>query len=560
MHAHIGASPIVPDRDTNGMNVLASAPRRHLLLLGALLVLPGCGKFKRWLGIEDRKKPPEETKAEEPESSTPDLGGGSLPPEPLVRAERKLRFPGKSGEHMGFSLAKLAKQRALAGAIEVPEWSDPGEGADRLVRDDDLRTAWSCDPGPETSCAIGIHFPEPAEVEAVRIFAATPETHKNKKKPHSRPSVMRIHTDEGWAEVRFADEDRLWHGLLGEPTRTRNLTVEFTQTHGDGPIHLAELEVYGRGGIARSPLTVDTSRRAVSFEPPVWRKKSRTNSAGVAFIEEIDIDGRARRLLPGTALFGQTSDRLLLVERATWTTCDDHQGSYLLLDTKTRMLVPLGDMGGFAGMIFRHVEGIGFAVGDTDIDSQRLQGVLLDQESYERRNTSRLDRREPREWLKSWKMIETPLSRSDSNPLGEPPTACTPAKSEIVDRLVPHLPKRAKVPSDQWIACTLDDSAHLLATTGSECGKEWYIAVVDKEGELWGLESGKESSTHLRLRRIDDETMLVEQWGSKDTPRLFHADSGSLVQVDGTFGLSLRPPSGCRKRCTVEFSDLGAGT
>ena len=388
----------------------------------------------------------------------------------------------------------------------------------------------------------------------VRVFVATPD-----KKAHARLQTVRVHTDDGWAEVRFANEDGLWHVLLGEPVLTRNLTVEFMATHGEGPVHLAELEVYGRDGTARPPLQIDMARRAVSFDPPVWRKKLRTNTAGVAFVEQIDLDGRSKRLLPGTALIGQTGDRLMLVERASWSTCNDHQGSYSLLDTETRVMVPLGDMGGFAGDVFRHTKGLGFAIGRVDGDDTKIQGILLDEQAYERRSTNRLDRREPREVLASWEVADVPLRRADALPVTEPPSGCEPASTATLEALGPHLPKRTDLASDRWTSCSMG-TAQLLVSTGGECGKQWHVAVLEPEGELVGLLSGKEAKTHLRLRRIDEETMLVEQWGDKDTPRLLHADSGSLVQVDGTVGLSLRPPSGCRKRCGIEFADLGPGT
>src|SRR5690606_6353801 len=120
------------------------------------------------------------------------------------------------------------------------------------------------------------------------------------------------------------------------------------EAHGDAPVHLAEVEVYGRSGTPREALVFDLTRSVIAFDPPVWRKKLRTNTAGRAYIETVDVDGRLQRLLPGSALVGRTGDRMLLVERASWSTCGDHQGTYDLLDTHTRVLVPLGDMGGFA--------------------------------------------------------------------------------------------------------------------------------------------------------------------------------------------------------------------
>ncbi|MCA9710701.1 MAG: hypothetical protein KDK70_32975, partial [Myxococcales bacterium] len=256
--------------------MLAPAPRS--LVLSALLWLPGCAKLQELLG-DDTPAPRSEPSEDVPDVP-PDLGDGEAPPEPLLRAEKKLRFPGKSGEHMGFDLARLSHLRALAGAIEVPEWSDPGEGSARHAYDDDLRTTWTCRLGPERACAIGLHFPRPAEAEAIRLFVAKPA-----KGAWARPRRVRLHTDEGWADAKLADEDGLWNVQLGEPVRTLNLTLELMEAHADAPIHLAELEVFGREGVPRPPLVVDVTRRAIAFEPPVWRKKSRTHEAGVAHVE-----------------------------------------------------------------------------------------------------------------------------------------------------------------------------------------------------------------------------------------------------------------------------------
>jgi len=531
-------------------------PSRSHLWLGALLMLSGCTEFKHWMGMDDPPPAPAKSDDDVVLDVPPDLGGGSLPPQPLVRAERKLRFPAKSGEHMGFSLTKLIKQRALAGAAEIPEWSQEGEGAARSVHDDDLRTSWTCKLGPERACAIGLHFPEPAEVEAVRLFAATPP-----KQPHTRPALVRVHTADGWGEARLADEPGLWHVLLGEPVLTRNITVEITEVHDDAPVHLAEIEVYGRSGVSRTPLTIDMERRGVSFDGPMWRKKHRTHTAGISFVETVDIDGRPQRLLPGSALIGATGDRLMLLEHASWSTCSDHQGTYSLLDTQTRVLVPLGDMGGFAGSAFRHTEGLGFVIGRIVGDDPWIQAVLLDRGNYERRSTSRLDRRDPRTLLGDWKVSDTPLSRSDALPLGEAPPGCEPASAEALASLSPHLPRSAsKVQADTWSMCTLGSDGVLMASSSGACGRSWMVAVIDTEGELMGLESGSEGSTQLRLRRIDQEAMLVEQWGNDDQPHLFYADSGTLRAVDGPMGFSLRPPAGCRKPCSLDFSDIGPGT
>jgi hypothetical protein len=546
---------------------LAMPDRFRRLLASSVvlpLLLPGCGKLERMLGLEDEKREEGKEGKADKDGKTPGKGDdapapdidGSAPPEPLARSDHKLRFPGKSGEHMGFDLDKLSKLRALAGAVEIPEWSSPGEGTERHVRDDDLRTAWSCRVRPEQPCAIGIHFPEPAEVEAVRLYAIP----SGNKAPHARPKRVRVHTTEGWAEARMADEDREWHVLLGEPVRTRNLSLEVLETWGDGPLQLAELEVYGRSGVARDPLALDPAHAVITFETPVWRQKLRTNTAGPAFVETVDVDGRLRRLLPGSALVGRMGDRMLLVERASWSTCNDHQGAYDLLDTHTRVVVPLGDMGGFAGDVFRHAGGLGFAIGRADAYEAHAQGVVLDEGTYERRSTDRLEQRKPDELFAAWGMESTPLPHDDARPLDDPPTGCGPAQAPALAALRAHLPKRTKLVAAQWYACSMDEGSRLLLTTGGACGKQWHVAMLDAEGELVGERAGKQSGMHARLRRIDGGSFLVELWGSNDQPRLLLAQGDGLVDVGEATAFSLRPPAGCRKQCATGFEDLGPGS
>lgn len=526
-----------------------------------MLLTPGCGKVQSLLGLDEDEQAQPDAKARPgkapPETDVaPDAGGGSAPPEPLVRSDQKLRFPGKSSEHMGFDLDKLSKLRALTGAVEIPEWSSPGEGTERHVRDDDLRTAWSCRVRPEQPCAIGIHFPEPAEVEVVRLYV----TPRGDEQNRSRLKRVRVHTSVGWAEARMAEEDGAWHVLFGEPVRTRNLSVEVLETWGDGPLELAELEVYGRSGVARDPLLVDPGQVVITFDGPVWRQKLRTNTAGPAFVETMDVDGRLRRILPGSALVGRLRDRMLLVERASWSTCNDHQGAYDLLDTQTRVVVPLGDMGGFPGKVFRQTSGLGFAIGSIDGYETHVQGVVLDEDSYERRVTDRLDLRKPEELLAAWGMEPKPLPHDDAHPLDDPPNGCAPAKAPLLASLAKHLPRRTKLVASQWLACSMNAGNHLLVTTGGACGKQWQVVVLDGEGELVAQRSGKQAGMYARLRRIDGDAVMVELWPGDDRPRVLLAESDDIVDVGNTAALSLRPPAGCRKQCDVEFEDLGPGS
>lgn len=521
-------------------------------LLVAPLLLLGCDSLLG--GDEDppKKTPKAAAEAKEDDgAAAADDAGEQAPPQPLVRATHRMRFGALGGERMGFALPKLSRVKALAGAIEVPEWSTPGEGSPRLTRDDDLGTAWVCEPTEENGCAIGIHFPKTTALEIIRMYSAAP-----KKGDFSRPKRLRVHTSDGWADVRFDDEDLPWNITLGEPYSTREVTIEILETHGDGPVHLAEIEFYGNGGTARRPLPLDMNRRVITHHAPLWRSKAKTHRAQPSFVEQIDVDGRRQRLFPGSAVVGKPGDRLVLVEHLDWTTCDDGQGTYELLDLETRVFVPVGDLGHFGAPIYRHEKGLGIAVGTLGIDTGSVQAMVIDGDKYEHRVSNRLDRRHPKELLEAWSIKPTPLPRADAHTLDDPPAGCGAARIEHLDALRPHLKKGTKLVAEQWHSCTLGAGMRALLTTGGNCGKQWQVAVVDEEGELLGNYSEREAGAHMRLRRLDGESMLVEIWGSKDSPTLLKVDIDGANAIEGRVSLGLRPPAKCRSTCDTSFADL----
>ncbi|HET6584219.1 MAG TPA: hypothetical protein VFG69_12240 [Nannocystaceae bacterium] len=470
---------------------------------------------------------------------------------PLARSEKRMAFPARGATHLGYNLAALEKLRALAGAVEIPEWSAAADaGSARALRDDDLATAWTCRATPEAACAAGIHFPEPAKVRAVRLFGAA-ASEPGAYAKHPRVKKVRVHTDEGWAEATLPDEPTHGYVVFGKDVTTRSLVVEIVGTHDEkaaAELHFAELEVYGSEGVAREPWDIDPARMIVRVLGEPWVKADRRWRVGETYLALLDEHGESTLFMRGSALYGRAGDRLLLAEVLADTTCTQHRGQFFLIDQATRVIAPIGDLGGIGADVYRARDGLGFAHGEVDEQGARLAGVLFENESYERRRTQRRSPATGPETLDEWKLDANPLPRGGVA-INEALEGCTLGGDDTLAVLT----KAAAIePTDkpgEWMVCKLGERAHAYVTDRGPCGSSWEIIVLTDEQRVVARQSGKRRGSRARLRRWSADALLVEIGGDDDKTELWRVDRAGIIGPIGASALAISPPQACRSRC-----------
>ncbi len=557
-------------------------PLRRLLLPCSLtLVLGGCDLLGGGADGDDDKgaaKP-----ANGAESGDGSGGDASLLAEPLVRAKKRLRFIGKASEHLGWKLTSLSKMYALAGAVEVPQWSPEGTGQIRWVRNDDLSTAWTCEQTRDKPCAFGIHFPQPATVVAIRINASP--SGAEDPSLFGRIKTLRVHTDEGWAEDNVLVGYENLYLQLGEPVVTRNLTVEVIDAQSKTALlRVADFDVYGTEGEPRSPIAIDPATAFLQVDSPTWKKTvggeralqgSRLMYSGA--------NDEPKMLALGSAAFAN-GDRMLLIEQLTETKCKSHLGGYEMLDLKTRVRVPLGDMGGMPGDVWMHAKGRGFAVGYVDEDNARVHAFVIDEDTYQRKKSSRASRDTYHELFEQWGVLETPANRGGGT-VEDPPAGCQAASPEDYARMdaarsggsapvpVEDAPaskkkkrkkkrkKRGKGksttlggPADRWLSCELADKAHAFVSTGETCGSRFEIVVVDADGKQVARVSEARKGVHVRARRGGGDTLHVEV-ASGEATEVFVVGAKAIESLGMGTALAVSPPASCRTTCDSRFAN-----
>lgn len=520
------------------------------VLVGTLAI--GCDRLK-W---EDERLEreadtesllPSMDKKPEPPPPPPDvrpLDPANLPP--LERAKKKLVFPVKGATHLGFNLQALEGVHALAGALEIPDWAVPGDGETRAMRDDDLGDGWQCVPALDRPCAIGMHLATPAQLRAVRIFASAPGKARNE---HPRIAKVRLHTDAGWADAELPDDSGHAYVVLGKPVETRTLILEVMSTRGrdKGSIHVADFEVYGTGGIAREPIELDPAKMIVRTDGDDWSKIHDGWAHGDAFLEVLGDDGKTRRVLPGTAIYGHASDRVQLVERLDSTDCRTHRGSYYMLDRITRVLAPVGDLGGLGGQVFRARSGMGFASGYVDEGIARLSGVVLDGEAYKHRRTQRVSDVEGPAVLVSWEM-ESEQTQRGGAAINQPLPDCALASDDTIAVLAKTGASKAIDKPGEWMICALGGGVRAYLTDHGPCGKSWEIVVLDAKNAVVASKSAKRKGARLRTRRWSGDSLLVEIAGDDDQRELMRVGAKAIASL-GKLALAVDPPPACRSRC-----------
>ncbi len=490
-----------------------------------------------------KRVPTKVAKAQEEEAAAE----GSLAP--LRRADKRMAFPARGGTNLGYNLATLEKLRALAGAVEIPEWSAPHSSNARALRDDDIATAWTCTPSSSSTCAAGLHFPEAATVRAVRLFGAA-ASGPGAYEDHPRVKKVRIHTDEGWAEAMLPDEPTHGYVVLGKEVTTRTLVLEVLGLHGeeDGELHLGELEVYGSSGVAREPWDIDPARVVVRQLDAPWSVADRRHRTGEAYLGILDAHGASTLLMRGTALYGNAGDRLLLAEVLDDTTCEHHRGQFYLVDQQTRVIAPIGDLGGIGADAYRSREGLGFAHGKVDDHTAELAGVLLEDASYERRRTQRRSTATPAETLAEWKLDATPLVRGGS-PINREIDGCKLGGDASIAVLTGATAREPVEKPAEWMVCELAEHVSAYVTDHGPCGASWEIVVLSDGQRVVAQKSAKRKGARARLRRVGLDAVLVEIGGDDDKTELYRIDRTGIVGPIAGTALAISPPDACRSRC-----------
>lgn len=466
-------------------------------------------------------------------------------PVPLLRARRRGEFLARGTTHLAFNLDLIDGLIGFAGALEVPEWSVPGTGSVSLTRDDDLETAWSCVPEPFRPCAIGFHLQEAGEVHAIRLYAAAPGKRYDQ---HARPAKVRVHTDDGWFDVDLDDGARYVYVMFGKDTKTRNLSIEFLAYHGKAKagMELAEIEIYGRGGTPRDPMVLDPEQMVVDLDRAKWSKSHHGQTIGTTFLETL-ADGKTKRVLPGTAIYGKATDEVLLVESLSATDCRTHKGMFYLLNRNTRVLVPIGDLGSLGGQIFRFEKGNGFAGGYVDDLDARITGVVLEEGHYQQRRTQRLAKVTGPAYLETVGIERTPLARGGVAISGEV-QGCVRGSDDTLAQLRASAGGKPEAVPGAWMVCDLGEGTRAFLTDHGPCGKSWEIVILDAKQKVVAKRAAKRKGAKLKVRRHAADKLWIEVGGADDALELVTLSRSGMQTVPGT-ALAAGVPESCRETC-----------
>lgn len=531
-----------------------AVPRMQGRALGLALAIGGivANACETGMATTNEAEEPEEPTAPNPwQGMSQRKDAAEQPLAPLSRSEKRMAFPARGATHLGYNLATLETLRALAGAVEIPQWSATADAASaRALRDDDLATAWTCRATAEAACAAGIHFPEPAKVRAVRLFGAAANEPGAYAK-HPRVKKVRIHTDEGWAEALLPDEPTHAYVVFGKEITTRSLVVEVVGTHDEkagADLHFAELEVYGSAGVAREPWDIDPARTIVRVLGEPWLRADRRSRVGETYLAVLDERGESKLFMRGSALYGRAGDRLLLAEVLADSTCTQHRGQFFLVDQATRVIAPIGDLGGVGADVYRSRDGLGFAHGEVDEQGARLAGVLLEATSYERRRTQRRSSATGPETLAEWKLDETPTPRGGVA-INQPLEGCTLGGDDTLAVLAKAASIEASDKPGEWMVCKLGEHVQAYVTDRGPCGASWDIIVLADEQRVVARQSAKRRGSRARLRRWAPDAVLVEIGGDDDKTELWRVDRAGIVGPIGSSALAISAPDACRSRC-----------
>lgn len=595
-----GASGSHPGRNPQRTSIAWAVRRRPLVPLATLLLLaaPAC---KGEASSDEAKPESSDDKAskdgdgdadgktgadaDKPDTDEPDAKAGEAgahgeltqhdvvevgDTKELVR-EEETPVPGKVIKNPGFKLEPLLSLYALDGSVSGTSFGAPVTDEVNF-RDEDLDTAAVCTPSDDKPCAIGVHFPDQGEVAMLRLYmAAGPKYRDYKASP--RPKDIKIYTDAGVTELELADGAAHRYIQFDPPVATSNLSIEVVSTHSGGKdeqVHFAELEIYGASGPARPPMELDPSAAITYFETKPWKDKGGGRSTvKMTWVETVGYEGvgkagGTRRLQRGGALFGKKGDRFMLVEKLLGATCDVPEPSYVLFDTQTRMVYPLGKLAEGAADIHRRTDGLGFMAvphsPDGEIDTKGIRTIVFD---AEKKKFSRKRGKEAwtvAEHAREWSFEETPERRGGQSLeswVAEQGDLCSTPSDEKLALLHRNTKLFSKDDPGTWISCNIGDGHDLMIGRDAACGEKVTIMLQPPEDSPKVLAEYKDGSGPRRLT-IDDSFPIVLVEVGKDS-----GASSDVVPVNIDYhdekvirgaGLTVHPPAECGA-CIMDYGE-----
>jgi hypothetical protein len=446
---------------------------------------------------------------------------------------------------------------ALAAEAATPAWGRSG-GTTSAARDDDLKTAWTCESAAEDGppCALLLAFPERARVRLIRVFASLGTWYEERGR-FARVKTVRVHTGRGWMEASLEDRWSYQYLLLNEEVETDGITLEVVDTYpgsDSAAVGFAEVEVFGPAGRAREPLDLDPRRAVIQpgrSRPPAgvevpsgpgdrpvlfssdYEEETRAQVLS-PWLEVIDAAGGSRRILDATALLGEPGDRYLLAERLSRMGCSYEYevaaAEYTVIDRETRAFLDVGETDTADGPVFRHRDGNGFAIAPgpsvvIEPESAVLRTVVVEDDRVVR-GEQPLD--ESRDTDLAW-ITETAAGLGFDHPLrsrGMGPACRAATRQEATDLLAdPALVPRSYLPAhDGWGLCDLPASRRLLVL--SETCERAYGFLLGPDGRPCGAplrgfsgtiapdptRIGDHPAEGLRVRVLDTGEALIETY------------------------------------------------
>ncbi len=472
----------------------------------------------------------------------------------LQRAETPLSVGAKAAKHLGYDVKYHVGLYALAGRVTAAPWSAAGSSAPELARDDDLRTGWKCTPTPESPCALGLSSAAPLRVKAVRLFTAHGPDYRDYT-GGARIAKVRVHTDAGHADVALDGAPHHEMIVFAEPVQTHTLTVEVLEsTPGKrgAEIVIAELDAIGPEGPARPPLDLDPSRSFVTYETDPWKSRGAGDHiARMVFVEVLSDDGKPMRIARGSALLGRKGDRFLLLERLSTAKCDPSpwaqtEGSWWLLDQHTRMLLPLGTMGGVPATVRVHPEGLGFAFQHRT----GLPHAVVLEDGGPKIHHPKKKATDATALLAAWGFVEAPVLRRGGWRLPELPTTCS-AATDHADALAAALGREAKpARAEDFFVCRIGDTTAAIIGSRGTCGSDWSLVAASSD-----LTSDKRNRRHakkeadargIRVAPIEGGLLVELSKNEGKSANLYLVTEGpTLVELAKGAGLAVHAPGVC---------------